>query len=70
MPNRTTRPPCHPDQIELFAPTHAGSRTAMPAWRSLPDETRRTLTDLMARLILEHAAGERVTWGEEGHDDL
>jgi hypothetical protein len=39
-------------QIDLFdgvAPTQT------PAWRDLPQETRDTLTGLMARLILEHA---------------
>jgi hypothetical protein len=37
-------------QIDLF-----DGVTQTPAWQDLPEETRRTLTRLMARLILEHA---------------
>jgi hypothetical protein len=38
-------------QIDLFD----GVTPTPPAWRDLPQETRDTLTGLMARLILEHA---------------
>ena len=39
-------------QIELF---DGATPTQTLAWRDLPQETRDTLTGLMARLILEHA---------------
>src|SRR6267154_726429 len=39
-------------QIDLF---DGVTPTQTPAWRDLPEETRDTLTGLMARLILEHA---------------
>ena len=39
-------------QIDLF---DGVTRTQTPAWQDLPEETRGTLTGLMARLILEHA---------------
>ena len=39
-------------QIDLF---DSVTPTQAPAWRDLPEETRGTLTGLMARLILEHA---------------
>ena len=43
--------------------------TQTPAWRDLPEETRGTLTGLMARLILEHAQiSSPALRTEAGHD--
>ena len=43
--------------------------TQTPAWRDLPEETRDTLTGLMARLILEHAQiSSQALRTEAGHD--
>ena len=39
-------------QIDLF---EGIMPTQTPAWQDLPEGTRATLTDLMTRLILEHA---------------
>ena len=39
-------------QIDLFDDV---TPTQTPAWQDLPEETRGTLTGLMARLILEYA---------------
>ena len=51
-------------QIDLF-----DGVTQTPAWRDLPEETRDTLTGLMARLILEHAQiSSPALQTETGHD--
>ena len=40
------------DQFDLFSNHHD---VETPQWQALPAETRRTLTKLMVRLILDHA---------------
>jgi hypothetical protein len=41
----------------------------MPAWSGLPTETQAALTDLMTRLILDHADKNRIAAiTEAGHD--
>ena len=53
-------------QIDLF---DGVTPTQTPAWRDLPQETRDTLTGLMARLILEHAQiSSPALRTEAGHD--
>ena len=58
-----------PQQIDLFAAETQTTIANMPAWSALPTEIQAALTDLMTRLILEHAdknsAGSMV---EAGHD--
>ena len=57
-------------QFDLFAPTSAGGAAQTPEWRSLPVETRQVLTHLMARLMLDHADGDRAPRRQETrHDD-
>ena len=53
-------------QIDLF---DGATPTQTPAWRDLPEETRSTLTGLLARLILEHARiGTPAVRTEDSHD--
>ena len=55
---RQTKQPGAPPRATTDRPVRSETATTiggMPAWRDLPEETRGTLTDLMARLILEHA---------------
>jgi hypothetical protein len=53
-------------QIDLF---NGVTPTETPAWRDLPEETRSTLTGLMARLILEHAQVSSPALRTEGSHD-
>ena len=48
-----------PQQIDMFA---ADPRTigGMPAWSALPMEVQTALTELMTRLILQHAGKNRI----------
>ena len=50
MPRRMTT-----TQLELFPDTPSAPVTQTPPWQSLPGDTQQTLTQLMARLIAEHA---------------
>jgi hypothetical protein len=57
-------------QQDLFAPDRV-QRAEGPIWQALPVETRRVLTQLMARLIFDHAAGDRnPESGDAGHHDV
>ncbi len=52
-------------QLELFPVPRATPVTQIPPWQSLPDDTRQTLTRLMARLMAEHA---RAAEGGNDHE--
>ncbi len=54
-------------QFDLFQISNEGQAAPVPPWQTLPDETRRKLKQLMARLILDHVAGE-PTNSQEGAD--
>jgi hypothetical protein len=56
-----------PRQIDLFAEDPA--KTA-PTWRELPEEARVLLTDLMTRLILDHAHVDGAAPSKEVGDDF
>ena len=56
-------------QFDLFSNQHDDTTLQMPQWQALPDETRRALTRLMVRLILDHADGERAVQREDADHD-
>ncbi|MCI4592203.1 hypothetical protein MOK15_19165 [Sphingobium sp. BYY-5] len=56
-------------QFDLFLIPSEGQTAPVPPWQTLPDETRRKLKQLMARLILDYVAGEPANSQEGvGHD--
>lgn len=56
-----------PRQFDLFSSQLAAG---VPQWQSLPEGTRRRLTELMVRLLLTHVEGKSVVRREEAdHDD-
>jgi hypothetical protein len=44
-------------QLDLLNPRPSSAPGATPGWGSLPPDTRRMLTGLMTRLLVEHAGG-------------
>jgi hypothetical protein len=56
-------------QVDLFSNQNRTEMMQMPQWQMLPAETRRMLTKLMVRLILDHAASERTSEREETRHD-
>jgi hypothetical protein len=58
-----------PQQIDLFGDEWQSAPIAVPGWQELPMETQATLTNLIARLILEYAQGSGTgSTTEAGHD--
>ena len=58
-----------PQQIDLFAGEPRKTTGNMPVWSGLPTEIQTALTNLMRRLILEHAHKSRIgSTAETGHD--
>jgi hypothetical protein len=45
-------------QLDLLDQRPSSAHSATPGWSSLPPDTRRMLTGLMTRLLVEHADGE------------
>jgi len=63
-------PRSKPHQLELFAPPIVRGTTPVPDWQTLPAATRRALTTLLARLILDHRDGDgRADEKEVRRDD-
>ena len=59
-----------PQQIDLFGDERQSALVAAPTWQELPVETQAALTNLMARLILEHVQGSRTGSATEAVHDL
>ena len=72
MPRQTKPPPARrraPQQIDLFAEGPRGRTGSVPAWSTLPADIQAALTELMTRLLLEHADQNRIgSMTEAGHD--
>ena len=72
MPRQTKPTPARrraPQQIDLFTGEPRTATDGMPAWSGLPTQIQAALTDLMTRLILEHADKNRAgSMAEAGHD--
>ena len=62
MPHQPTT-----QQFDLFSNAQEGRTPPMPRWQALPEGARQALTRLMARLILDHADGDRAVQ-QEGAD--
>jgi hypothetical protein len=56
-------------QFDLFSSPHDTEAKQLPPWQALPEETRRRLMKLMARLILDHVDGDRDPGQEEVRHD-
>ena len=48
-----------PAQFELFALSDKANAVTTPEWQDLPAWTRRKITGLMARLLVEHSLEQR-----------
>ena len=73
MPHQTKQTQAHrraPQQIDLFAGEPRRPTGGTPAWSGLPTETQAALTNLMTRLILEHADKSRIGSMMEAGRDL
>jgi hypothetical protein len=56
--------------FDLFSSPHDAEMAQTPRWQALPEETRRTLTKLMVRLIADHVDGAHAAQREEADHDV
>jgi len=47
-------------QFDLFSKPNDAKTVQTPRWQALPAETRRSVTKLMVRLILDHVDGDHA----------
>jgi hypothetical protein len=58
-------------QLDLFdLPAPAGFDQPVPSWRGLPEETRRAVTEMLARLLLDHGRFDRCPIRTEAVNDV
>ena len=58
-----------PQQIDLFAAGPTQKTDSVPAWSALPEGIQAALTELMTRLLLEHASRSQIgSMTGAGHD--
>jgi hypothetical protein len=53
--SRLLRRPSTPSQLDLFGTGAPPPLAGVPNWTALPDQTRRTLTGLVTRMLIAHA---------------
>jgi hypothetical protein len=73
MRHKHRRPPSHraaAEQFDLFALLGAKHPTPELEWQQLPEETRETVTRLMARLLVDHGRGDRRPSSAGGRRDV
>jgi hypothetical protein len=66
-------PPSHravAEQFDLFDPPGTKRPAQELGWQQLPEETRETVTRLMARLLLDHGRGDRRPGRAGGRRDV
>jgi hypothetical protein len=58
-------------QLDLFGiPAPTSEHWPAPTWQGLPEETRRALTGLISRLLLDHGYVEKRPLRTEAADDV
>jgi hypothetical protein len=57
-------------QFDLFGEPDGDGAVQSPEWQALPNETRQALTDLMVRMILDHAQEACRPQPEERRHDV
>lgn len=57
-------------QLDLFAQPGGGSSLTTPQWQTLPHQTRRRVTRLVARLLIEHFREEPNEPGTVARDQF
>ena len=70
---RNCLPPSHrlaAEQFDLFGPPEAMHSPPGLKWQELPEETRETVIRLMARLLVDHACGDRRPRRAGGRRDV
>jgi hypothetical protein len=56
-------------QFDLFSKPNDAKTVQTPQWQALPAETRRSVTQLIVSLILDHIDGERAVQREGADHD-
>lgn len=64
---RPSRRPSTP-QLELFRESVPLPPRGAPSWAALPDQTRRTLTSLVMRMLIAHAGAAPLEPTGDGDD--
>ena len=58
-------------QLDLFGlPARAGFNQPVPSWRVLAEETRQAVTEMLARLLLDHGRVDRCSIRTQADDDV